>query len=50
MLKTIKYHKVKNLKIETFKEMVKVVMKHHYNNKAKSGRNKSLSANDEILM
>jgi len=61
MSKTIKYHKVRNLtkedfkrvvgvKIETFKEMVKVVRKHYRENKAKGGRNKTLSANDKILM
>ncbi len=61
MAKTIKYYKVKKLtnedfkrvvgvKIETFKEMVKVVRNHYRENKAKGGTNKSLSANDETLM
>jgi len=61
MSKTIKYHKVRKLtkedfkrvvgvKIETFKEMVKVVRKHYRKNKIKGGTNRSLSANDETLM
>ena len=61
MAKTIKYYKVNKLtdedfrrvvgvKRETFKDMVKVVRKHYRENKAKGGTNKSLSANDEILM
>jgi len=61
MSKTIKYYKVRNLtkedfkrvvgvKIETFKEMVKVVRRHYRKNKAKGGTNRSLSANDETLM
>ena len=61
MSKTIKYYKVRNLtkedfkrvvgvKIETFKEMVKIVRRHYRENKAKGGTKKSLSANDETLM
>ena len=61
MSKTIKYYKVRNLtkedfkrvvgvKIETYKEMVKVVRRHYRENKAKGGTKKSLSANDETLM
>ena len=61
MSKTIKYYKVRKLtkedfrrvvgvKIDTFKEMVKVVRKHYRENKAKGGTNRSLSVNDEILM
>jgi hypothetical protein len=61
MSKTIKYHKVRNLrkedfkrvvgvKIETFKEMVKVVRKYYRENKVKGGTKRSLSANDETLM
>jgi hypothetical protein len=61
MSKTIKYYKVNKLKDtdfrrvvgvkrDTFKEMVKVVRKHYLKRKAKGGRKKSLSANDETLM
>ena len=61
MAKTVKYCKVRRLsqedfkrvvgvKIDTFKEMVKVVRKHYRDNKSKGGTNRSLSANDEVLM
>ena len=61
MAKTIKYCKVIKLsdkdfrrvvgvKIETFKDMVKVVRKYYHDNKSKGGTRKSLSSNDEILM
>jgi hypothetical protein len=61
MGKTKKYYKVRKLsdvdfkrvvgvKINTFKEMVKVVRKYYRDNKAKGGTTKSLSSNDEILM
>jgi len=61
MAKTVKYCKVRKLnqedfkrvvgvKIDTFKEMVKVVRKHYRDNKVKGGTNRSLSANDEVLM
>jgi len=61
MAKTVKYCKVRKLsekdfkrvvgvKIDTFKEMVKVVRKHYRDNKSKGGTNRSLSANDEVLM
>ncbi len=61
MGRTIKYSKVIRLsdrdfkrvvgvKKETFKDMVKVVRKHYFDNKSKGGTTKSLSANDETLM
>lgn len=61
MAKTRKYCKVNKLsdedfkrvvgvKRDTFKEMVKVVRKHYNNRKAKGGRKRNLSVNDEILM
>jgi hypothetical protein len=61
MSRTIKYYKVNKLndkdfrrvvgvKRDTFKEMVKVLRKHYRQTKAKGGRSKFLSANDEILM
>jgi len=61
MSKTIKYYKVNKLnnedfkrvvgvKKETFKEMVAIVKKHYLKKRAKGGKKRSLSANDEILM
>jgi len=61
MSKTIKYYKVNKLKEEdfkrvvgvrkeTYKEMLKVVREYYKERKAKGGRKKSMSVNDEILM
>jgi len=61
MAKTIKYSKVKKLserdfkrvvgvKIETFKDMVKVVRKHYRDKRSHGGTKKTLSTTDETLM
>ncbi|MDQ7060427.1 MAG: transposase family protein [Sulfurimonas sp.] len=61
MAKTRKYYKVNKLENkdfkrivgvnkDTFKDMVKVIRKHYRDRKSKGGTNKSLSANDEVLL